>query len=141
MAYCLLARWVVCWLVRLFLVTHPAFLKHEGIRLIMNLLLHSWQFRCTAAFLRSAHARKRVVAGLESERATILSLEMAAGDVQATRRNHVTRKPVTVGNNLHVQAVYVLFMCVCAGVRFLLYFFPFCDATSAIRSAIIFNVW
>ena len=138
MAYCLLARCVVCWLVRLFLVTHPAFLKHEGIRLIMNLLLHSWQFRYTAAFLRSAHARKRVVAGLESERATILSLEMAAGDVQATRRNHVTRKPVTVGINLHVQAVFVC-VCVCVRVFHILScFFPFCDT---IRSAIIVNVW
>ena len=49
-----------------------------------------------AIFLPSAHALKRVVAGLGSELAPILSLEMAAGDVQATLRKHVTRKPVTV---------------------------------------------
>jgi hypothetical protein len=37
--------------------------------------------RCTAAFRHSAYALKRVVAGLGSELAPILSLEMAAGDV------------------------------------------------------------
>ena len=49
-----------------------------------------------AAFPRSAHALKRVVVGLESELAPILSLGMAARDVQATRRKHATRKPVKV---------------------------------------------
>ena len=36
--------------------------------------------------------------GLGSELAPILSLEMAAGDVQAHRSKHVTLKPVTVQN-------------------------------------------
>ena len=47
-------------------------------------------------FPPSAHALKRVVVGLESELAPILSLEMAAGDVQAHHRKHATRKPVKV---------------------------------------------
>jgi len=38
-------------------------------------------FRCMAAFPSSTHALKRVVAGTGSERAPILSLGMAAGDV------------------------------------------------------------
>ena len=48
------------------------------------------------AFHPSAHALKRVVAGLGSELAAILSLAMAAGDVWASRRKHATRKPVKV---------------------------------------------
>ena len=51
-----------------------------------------------AGFLPSADALKRVVAGLGSELAPILSLEMAAGDVQAYRKKHAIRKPVTVRN-------------------------------------------
>ena len=50
------------------------------------------------AFRPSAHALKRVVAGLGSELAPILSLEMAARDVSAHRRKHATRKPVQVRN-------------------------------------------
>ena len=50
-----------------------------------------------AIFLPSAHALKRVVAGLGPELAPILRLEMAAWDVQATHGKHATRKPVTVG--------------------------------------------
>ena len=54
-----------------------------------------------AGFPPSADALKRVVAGLGSELAPILSLEMAAGDVSAYRRKHVIRKPVTVENFMH----------------------------------------
>ena len=50
-----------------------------------------------AIFLPSAHALKRVVAGLGPELAPILRLEMAAWDVMATRGKHATHKPVTVG--------------------------------------------
>ena len=50
------------------------------------------------AFRPSAHALKHVVAGLGSELAPTLSLEMAAGDVQAHRKKHVTRKSVQVHN-------------------------------------------
>ena len=50
-----------------------------------------------AALPPSVHAPKRVVAGLEPELVPILSLEMAAWDVQATRGKHATHKPVTVG--------------------------------------------
>ena len=59
-----------------------------------------------AGSLRSAHAPKRVVAGLGPEPAPILSLEMAAWDVQATRGKHATRKPVTVcrRTNFHLMA-------------------------------------
>ena len=79
------------------------------------------------AFRPSAHALKRVVAGLGSELAPILSLEMAAGDVQATRRKHVTRKPVTVEAKLACMSKLCFF------------FFSFCGAaTSAITSAIIY---
>ena len=49
-----------------------------------------------AAFPPSADALKRVVAGLESELVPILSLEMAAEDVWASRRKHATRKLVKV---------------------------------------------
>ena len=49
-----------------------------------------------AAFPSSAHALKHVVAGIGSELALILSLEMAAGDVLEHRRKHATRKPVQV---------------------------------------------
>ena len=55
-----------------------------------------------AALPPSAHAPKRVVAGLEPELAPILSLEMAAWDVQATRGKHATRKPVTVGEETFI---------------------------------------
>ena len=51
-----------------------------------------------ADFPSSVHAQKRVVAGLRSELARILSLNMAAGDVQAYHRKHATRKPVKVRN-------------------------------------------
>jgi len=50
-----------------------------------------------AIFLPSAHALKRVVAGLGPELAPILRLEMAAWNVRATHGKHATRKPVTVG--------------------------------------------
>ena len=49
-----------------------------------------------AALPPSVHAPKRVVAGLCKELALILSLEMAATDVQACRSLHATRKPVTL---------------------------------------------
>ena len=64
-------------LTRLFIHPHSivAALTHE------LTLFHLCQFRCMAAFPRSAHALKRVVVGLESELAPILSLGMAAGDV------------------------------------------------------------
>ena len=55
-----------------------------------------------AALPPSAHARKRVVAGLEPELAQIPSLGMAAWGVQATRGKHATRKPVTVGEEAFV---------------------------------------
>ena len=55
-----------------------------------------------AALPPSAHARKRVVAGLEPELAPIRSLETVAWDVQATRGKHATRKPVTVGEETFV---------------------------------------
>ena len=51
-----------------------------------------------AASLPSVHALKRVVVGLGSERALILSLEMAVKDVWASRRKHATHKPVQVQN-------------------------------------------
>jgi len=54
----------------------------------------------------SAYALKRVVAGFGPELAPILSLEMAAEDVQATRRKHATRKPVQVcRRNFRVRAL------------------------------------
>ena len=54
----------------------------------------------------SAYALKRVVAGFGPELAPILSLEMAAEDVQATRRKHATRKPVQVcRRNFRVRAI------------------------------------
>ena len=53
----------------------------------------------------SAYALKRAVAGFGPELAPILSLEMAAEDVQATRRKHATRKPVQVcRRNFRVRA-------------------------------------
>ena len=51
-----------------------------------------------AGFLPSAHAPKRAVAGFGEERAPILRLNMAAGDVMATYRKHATRKPVKVSH-------------------------------------------
>ena len=48
---------------------------------IYELTLSFYQFRCMEAFRPSADALKRVVAGLGSELAPILSLEMAVGDV------------------------------------------------------------
>ena len=59
-----------------------------------------------AGLLRSAHAPKRVVAALGPEPAPILSLEMAAWDVQATRGKHATRKPVTVGKETFVAKLF-----------------------------------
>ena len=49
-----------------------------------------------AAFPFSVRAQKRVVVELESELVPILSLEMAAKDVSASRWTHATRKPVQV---------------------------------------------
>ena len=46
----------------------------------------------------SAHALKHAAAGVGSELALILSLEMAVGNVQAHRRKRATRKPVQVQN-------------------------------------------
>ena len=63
-----------------------------------------------AAFPPSVHAPKRVVAGFREGLALILSLEMAAMDVEACRSKHVTRKPVTVETFVSSQAV--LFLCV-----------------------------
>ena len=54
----------------------------------------------------SAYALKRAVAEFGPELAPILSLEMAAEDVQATRRKHATRKPVQVcRRNFRVRAL------------------------------------
>ena len=54
----------------------------------------------------SAYALKRAVAEFGPELAPILSLEMAAEDVQATRRKHATRKPVQVcRRNFRVRAI------------------------------------
>ena len=50
-----------------------------------------------ADFPTSARALKHAVAGLRPELALILSLGMAAGDVQANRSEHATRNPVQVG--------------------------------------------
>ena len=60
-----------------------------------------------AAFPPSVHAPKRVVAGFREGLALILSLEMAAMDVEACRSKHVTRKPVTVETFVFKQAVFV----------------------------------
>ena len=49
-----------------------------------------------ADFPPSAHVLKRVVVGLGSELAPILSLEMEARDVLASHTKHATRKPVKV---------------------------------------------
>ena len=70
----------------------------DGIHSWTYLLLHLCQFRCMAGFRPSADALKRVVAELGSELALIPSLKMAAGDVQAHRRKHATRKPAKVRN-------------------------------------------
>ena len=75
---------------------------------LMNLLFHLCQFRCMAVFRPSAHALKRVVAGLGSELAPILSLEMAASGVQANHSKHATRKPVTVGTFVTKVSLYFL---------------------------------
>ena len=61
-----------------------------------------------AGFPPSARALKRVVAGFRSELAPILSLEMAASDVQANHSKHATRKPVTVRTFVTKQGVFVL---------------------------------
>ena len=61
-----------------------------------------------AGFPPSANALKRVVAGLGSELAPILSLEMVVSDVQANRSKHVTRKPVTVGTSMIKVSLYFL---------------------------------
>ena len=66
-----------------------------------------------AALPPSAHAPKHVVAGLELELAPILSLEMAAWDVQATRGKHATRKPVTVGEETFVANKALFLCCIC----------------------------
>jgi len=62
-----------------------------------------------AAFPPSVHAPKRVVAGFREGLALILSLEMAAMDVEACRSKHVTRKPVTVETFV---SKLCLFLCV-----------------------------
>ena len=62
-----------------------------------------------AAFPPTAHALKHAVAGLGPELALILSLEMAATDVQACRSKHATRKPVTVETFVSKLS---LFLCV-----------------------------
>ena len=62
-----------------------------------------------AAFPPSVHAPKRVVAGFRAELALILSLEMAATDVQACRSKHATRKLVTVETFVSKLS---LFLCV-----------------------------
>ena len=49
-----------------------------------------------AAFPPSGHAPKHAVAGLGPGLALILSLDMAAGAVQANGSKHATRKPVKV---------------------------------------------
>ena len=49
-----------------------------------------------AAFPPSGHAPKHAVAGLGPELALILSLDIAAGAVQANGNKHATRKPVKV---------------------------------------------
>ena len=50
-----------------------------------------------AGFPPSVNALKRVVVGFGSELAPILSLEMAASDVQANRSKHAIHKPAMVG--------------------------------------------
>ena len=57
----------------------------------------------------SADALKRVVVGLGSEPAPILSLNMAARDVWASRRKHATRKPVKVRNYMSKFSVFLFF--------------------------------
>ena len=69
-----------------------------------------------AAFRPSAHALKRVVAGLGSELAPILSLEMAAEDVLAHRRKHATRKPVKVETFVSELCFYYCFLSLCETV-------------------------
>ena len=49
-----------------------------------------------AAFPTSAHAPKHAVAALGPELALVLSLDMAAGAVQANGSKHATRKAVKV---------------------------------------------
>ena len=63
-----------------------------------------------AGFLPSADALKRVAVGLGSELARILSRNMAAGDVQAYRRKHATRKPVMVRNFMSKLSCLFLFL-------------------------------
>ena len=62
-----------------------------------------------AGFPSSAHALKRVVAGLGSELAQTLSLNTAAGDVQASRRKHATHKPAPVQNSVPNLCYYLSF--------------------------------
>ena len=64
-----------------------------------------------AIFLPSAHALKRVVAGLGPELAPILRLEMAAWDVQATRGKHATHKPVTVREETFLSKLSFCVLC------------------------------
>ena len=83
--------------------------------LINLMLLLSCQFRYMEAFRPSVDALKRVVVGLGSELAPILSLEMAARDVWASRRKHATRKPVQVQKFGCFQTLLhfsVFFLCV-----------------------------
>ena len=69
-----------------------------------------------AAFPPSARALKHAVAGLGPELALILSLGMAAGDVQANRSEHATRKPVQVVGETFVslQALFLVAMALLA---------------------------
>ena len=70
-----------------------------------------------ADFLPSADALKRVVAGLGSELAPTLSLNMAARDVWAYRSKHATRKPVTVRNFMCKPLFVLLLPFICAEPR------------------------
>ena len=69
-----------------------------------------------AVFPPSARALKHAVAGLGPELALILSLGMAAGDVQANRSEHATRKPVQVVGETFVslQALFLVAMALLA---------------------------
>ena len=69
-----------------------------------------------AAFPPTAHALNHAVAGLGPERVVIPSLGMAAGDVQANRSEHATRKPVQVVGETFVslQALFLVAMALLA---------------------------
>ena len=70
-----------------------------------------------AAFPPSAHAPKHAVAALGPELALILSLDMAAGAVQANGSKHATRKAVKVCiQALFLVAVALLAVRVCLKV-------------------------